>query len=216
VARGRRTAQRRTPKDWVYHPQGYSGIANALSNGVLNPTAVPLTISQNSRKVIVGGAAGADPGPGVDSLPRWSAIPEGSKTRVYAVQGTVLFSISDLAVGSFYQLGCRLVHAEQDPDTQQMLAPAGYSMMVGTVEMTLGDSANIGFLWERRRNDLTSSVAGVVSRAMFRIDIAWYSKRGLTLGNDRAIYLWLETIAGSNDMTFRSYVRVLMASPANL
>lgn len=200
----------------MYHPQAYSGIVLALSNGVLNPIAIPLTFSQNTRKLGVGGAPGILPAAGVDTTPRWSAIPEGSRQRVYAVQGTLLFSISDLGVGSFYQLGVRLAHFEQDPDTQQALAPAGYGMMVGTAEMTAGDCANIGFLKEWRRNDLTSNVTYVVSRAMFRIDIFWRSRRGITLGNDRALYLWLESIAGSNDMTVRSYVRVLMGAPANL
>jgi len=206
----------RTPKDWTYNTFAYDGTAFALSNGVLNPVALPLTIAQNTRKVPIGAAPGVIPGAGTANWQRGSAVPEGSRQRVYAVQGTLLFSISDLAVGSFYQLGVRLVHFEQDADTIQALAPAGYSMMVGTAELMCGDSANIGFLWERRRNDLTSSVAGVVSRAMFRMDISWRSRRGITLGNERALYLWLETIAGSNDMTVRPYVRVLMGAPANL
>lgn len=206
----------RTPKDWVYGQFGYDGTAGALSNGVLNPVALPLTVSQTARKMPMGGAPGVIPPTGISNWPRGSAVPEGSRQRIYAVQGTVLFSISDLAVGSFYQLGCRLVHFEQDADTMQGLAPAGYSMMVDTLGGTAADHANGGFLWERRRNDLTSSVAGVVSRAMFRVDVFWRSRRGLTLGNDRALFFWMETIAGSNDMTFRSYIRVLMGAPANL
>jgi len=215
VARASKSRARaqRTPKDWTYLEYGTGPYA--LSNGVLNPTAIPLTFSQNARKVAVGGdATGGIPGAG--QWHRWSTIPEGSRQRIYQVRGTILFSISDLAVGSFYQLGCRLVHAEQDPDTLQMLAAGGYSMMVNTNAMTCGDSANIGFLWERRRNDLTSSVAGVVSRAMFRVDVFWSSRRGLTLGNERALYMWIESIAGSNDMTFRPYLATLQAAPANL
>jgi len=214
VARSRsRTTTRRTPKDWTYLEYGTGPYA--LSNGVLNPTALPLTFSQNARKLAVGGdATGTIPGAG--QWHRWSTIPEGSLQRMYAVRGTLLFSISDLAVGSFYQLGVRLVHAEQDPTTLQMLAPGGYSMMVNTNDMTCGDSANIGFLWERRRNDLTSSVAGVVSRAMFRIDVNWQSRKGLTIGNDRALFMWIESIAGSNDMTVRPYLGIRQAAPANL
>jgi len=200
----------RTPKDWTYLEYGTGPYA--LSNGVLNPTAIPLTLSQNTRKFVYGGDAVSAP----TTTGRWSQIPEGSRQRVYQVRGTMLFSISDLAVGSFYQLGCRLVHAEQDPNTLQMLAPGGYSMMVSTNDMTCGDSANIGFLWERRRNDLTSAVAGVVSRAMFRVDVFWQSRRGLTLGNDRALYMWVESIAGGNDMTLRPYLATLMAAPSNL
>jgi len=213
VARPRKATTRRTPKDWTYLEYGTGPYA--LSNGVLNPTAIPLTFSQNARKLAVGGdATGTIPAAG--QWHRWSTIPEASHQRIYQVRGTMLFSISDLGVGSFYQLGCRLVHAEQDPDTLQMLAPGGYSMMVSTVAMTCGDSANIGFLWERRRNDLTSNVTYVVSRAMFRVDVFWSSRRGLSLGNDRALYMWLETIAGSNDMTVRPYLATLQAAPANL
>jgi len=207
-----RTRAVREKKDWVYNRSAYAVDPLFLQSGSVNALALPLTISQNARREIVFGAPGVEPNWGdIFQVQSGAAMPTESKQRVYTVEATVMVVPQDLATSTFFRLGVRLLHGVQDNLSGELSAEAGYSMWEDTTATgTIAEWANAGFLREWYEQEVFSTaIAGLVARAGFRYRYRWQSRRGITLGNDRALYLYLETDINSRDLSIFPRVRTL-------
>lgn len=203
----------RAKKDWVYTRAGYPVDPIFLQSGSANTFALPLTISQNARREIVFGTPGVEP-MWVDyyQVQSGAAMPEGSKLKVYAVEATLMVVPNDLAASTFFRLGTRLMHGVMDNASGELSIEGGYSMWEDTAATgTIAEWANAGFLREWYEQEIFStSFAGLIARAGFRYRYTWRSQRGITLGNDRAMYLYMETDINSRALSVFPRCRALV------
>lgn len=218
MARGRRSAPRvRIRKDWVYTNEGYSSGGASLQNDPTSAIAVPLTVSQNARQIIAHGSPGVEP-VWVDLTQYQSsaAVPETGNQVVYQVDGCVIITIQDWALGSFFRLGMRLLHQEQDPGSGDMLSHPGYSMWEGITPWDINMVANEGYLREWYKAEVwTGSAGGLIARTAFVYPIRWRSRRGLRLAPNRALYLYMETAVNSRGLNVWPRLRTRMAAGAS-
>jgi len=209
-----RSSGPRVRKDWVYTDGAYGGPTElwTLNAGLAGALAFPLTLSQNSRKLDQAGPLGAA-APAAERV-SWAGIPEGGQQRVYAVDGQVLISAGTWNVGSALQLGWRLKVFEQDPFDNTALTAPFYSMFVDNLPagVSVATTANEGFLREGFMN--LANIAGTVvtTTSAWVLRIRWRSKTGIRLANNNALFLYLESAAGSITVRGNNRMRVLMAS----
>jgi len=215
--RSGRSGRRSTPKDWVYQQQAYGVDTIFLGPGSVNAIALPLTVSQNARRHITSGSISTEPNWASQFVVQsGAAMPEGSKQRVFAVDGWVAIVPQDLAAGTAFTFGMRLLHQDQYPVDGEMITDAGYSMFEDTTPNVIAQYANAGFLREWWRHEVFSTaIAGLVNKASFNMRVQWRSRRGLTLGNDRALYLYMESHPGSRELTIWTRMRCLMGADAS-
>lgn len=205
----------RVKKDWIYNAQSYSTEVYSLAAGLGSAIALPLTVSQNARRAILYGSPGVEPTwTDAYQVQAGAALPEGGRQRVYGVDFWCSATPTDLAAGSIFGLGIRLVHFEQDNPTGAALIPVEYSMWEDGAGSVPTQWANSGFLKEMRDFQLFSTaIAGLVNRSAFTYRMRWRSRRGLTLGNERGLYIYMETVPGSRSLLIRPFARTLMAAP---
>jgi len=221
VARSNRrrgaSRSRQSRKDWVYLQQSYGVDSVFLAPGSVGAVALPLTISQNARRHITFGTISTEPvWADQFQVQSGASMPEGSKQRVYAVEADLMVIPNDLTAGSFFRFGWRLLHGEMYNLTGELNIDAGYSMFEDTsANSTVAMYANAGFLKENRDAQyFSTAVAGLVNRAAFNYSIRWSNPRGITLGNDRAMFLWLETSAVSRELSVFAFCRTLCEAPS--
>lgn len=200
----------RVTKDWVYTDAAYSSNSWTLNAGLAGALAFPVTISQNSRKLIQAGPLQANPL--AAEIMSWAGIPEGGAQRIYAVDGSILVSAATWNVGSALQFGWRLKVFEQDPLDNTALTAPFYSMFVDNLPagVDVATSANEGYLKEHYVN--ISNIAGTVvtTTSAWVFPIRWRSQKGITIGNNRALFLYLEAAGGSITVRGINRVRALM------
>jgi len=208
-----RTRAVREKKDWVYNRSAYAVDPLFLQSGSVNALALPLTISQNARREIVFGSPGIEPTwADIFQVQSGAAMPTESKQRIYAMEATLMVVPNDLAASTFFRMGTRLLHGVMDNQSGELSAEGGYSMWEDTAATgTIAEWANAGFLREWYEQEVFSTAfAGLIARAGFRYRYRWQSRRGITLGNDRALYLYMETDINSRALSVFSRVRTLM------
>lgn len=207
MTRGRKP---RVVKDWVYTGAAYSGLNWTLTAGIAGALAFPLTYSQNARKLAVHGPLNALPG--VGNLESWAAIPEGGAQRIFAVDGGIYVDANTWNVGSSFKVGWRLKVFEQDPLDGTALTAPFYSMYTDNTPngVTIATSANEGYLREKHWS--VANVAGTVvtTTSSWYVPIRWRSQRGITLGNNTALFLYLESATGSITLRGHNRMRTLM------
>lgn len=202
-------------KDWVYNEETYAA-PFALGAGQANAQAWPLVYSQNARRVVVWGEQGVEP----DWLDyaqyqSGSASPELSRQRVYAVQGIVHITPQTWALGSAFVLGMRLLHYDMVPSSGRMAAAPDYTMFNpgGAPPVTAAQFANEGYLKEWRMQEYVPAVAGIITRGRWTLPIFWQSRKGISLGNGRGLFMYFETADGSVQVNPVMYLRTLMKAP---
>lgn len=212
-ARGGRSF--RVAKDWTY-AFDVQGTTYTLEDGLAAAQAIPLTYSQNSLGVITLNTPGTEPTWNDPSqFQSGAALPAASRQRVYAVEGWLRIAPTTWNAGSEFALGLRLTHWDQDPTSGNALPPGpAYSMWTNAgLPATVAQASNSGYLKEWRMAELVSATAGVVTRGQWAKHIFWQSRRGLPLGNARALYMYMETAAGSVDLRVSYFLRCLMKAP---
>jgi len=208
-----RGASKRVPKDYVYNTETYA-VTYALEATPEFAQALPLTYAQNTVRQITQGLPGVEPNwIGVFEVQSGAATPTLSKQRVYGVQGWMRVSPTTWNVGSEYNLIFRLLHGEQDTENAALIIGTGYSGIINTLDMDAAQCANAGFLKEWRMAELVTNTVGVVTRGQWMVPINWRSRKGIQLGNDRALFMYMESGAGSVDLRITPYLRTLMKAP---
>jgi len=212
TASGGRRRAFRMPKDWVYSTEAYSP-AYTLTAGFATAQAIPLVYSQNTTRYIMWGTA-AEPAWGNRlQLQSGAAFPDHSKQKVYAADCWLEIAPVTFTAGQEFAFGARLLHNDMDVNTAQMVVQTGYSMWSNTADLDAAQAANAGYLKEMRMSELVPSVAGLVNRGRWMKRFFWSSQRGITLGNDRGLFLFMESLTGSVVLRVRLYCRTLMAAP---
>jgi len=207
----------RPKRDWVYTNQAYHVDPLLLQPGAATGIAVPMTISQNARRQVVYGPRGVEPVWTDDlQVQHGHALPEGSRQRIYAFEMNLMVFPNDLATNSFYRLGMRLLHGEQDSESGSLLTQPNYSMWEEPGVENIAEWANAGFLREWYDFQyVATSTFGLISRQSANYRLRWTSRKGLTIANDRALYLYLETDFGSRELSLWFRGRVLMSAGAD-
>lgn len=215
MARSRRSAPRvRIKKDWVYTNEGYSSGGASLQNDPSSAIAIPLTVSQNARQIIAHGTPGNEPiWADLTQYQSSAAVPETGNQVVYAVDGYVICQAQDWALATFFRLGMRLMHGEQDPGSGDLVTTAAFSMWEGISPWDINMVANIGFLREWYKAETwQGAVGGLVTRTAYVYPIRWRSRRGLRLAPDRALYLYMETATNSRGLDVWPRLRTRMGA----
>lgn len=205
----------KTKKDWVYTRQGYSIDPWDLQSDSTNSVAIPLTISQNARREIAFGAPGIEPSwVDINQVQSGAAFPEGANNRIYAVDGYVLIAAQDWAISTFFRLGMRLMHGVMGNFDGQLSIEAGYSMWEGTTPESIEQWANAGYLkeWYKAETWSGGGTTGLVTRTAFVYPIRWRSRAGVRLGNDRALWLYMETDINSRALIVFPRLRTLVGT----
>lgn len=217
MARSRRRMVRpRVKRDWVYTNQGYSIDPGYVEYGSVNALAIPLTYSQNARRQIAFGQVGIEPTwADYDQVQSGAAFPEGAGQRIYAVDGYIIVRPNDWALATFFRLGMRLMHGVMSNFDGLLSVEAGYSMWEGTTPETINQWANAGFLREwYKSEEWQGQAGGLVSRNSFVYPVRWRSRRGVRLGNDRAMWLYLESDFNSRALSVWPRLRTLVSVTA--
>lgn len=206
----------RVKKDWVYTNDGYAIDPMSLQAGSDNAVAIGLTISQNARREMAYGSPGVEPvWADYNQVQSGAAFPEGAGMRIYGVDVTLLVLPQDWLLSTFFRLGMRLMHQEQDNADGQMVVSNGYSMFEGVTPDTINQWANAGFMKEDyKAESWQGSVGGLVTRVHFVYKMRWRSRRGLRIANDRAVYLYLESDFNSRGLTIWKRCRTLVSVTA--
>jgi len=214
VARSRRARPVRIKRDWVYTNEGYSSGFVGMAADPSNAVAVPLTVSQNARQIIAHGSPGVEPvWADLTQYQSSAAVPETGNQVVYAVDGVIMVTPADWAISTFFRLGMRLLHYEQDPGSGDMLAHAGYSMFEGITPWDINMVANEGYLREWYKfEQWNGSAGGLVARTGFVYPVRWRSRRGLSLAPNRALYLYMESAVNSRSLNILTRLRVRMSA----
>lgn len=214
MARSRRSRNKfREKKDWVYNRGAYPVDPVFLQSGSVNALALPLTVSQNARREILFGSPSTEPvWTDYYQTQSGAALPADSKLRVYAMEATLMVVPNDLAASTFFRLGTRLLHGVMDNQSGELSAEGGYSMWEDTAATgTIAEWANAGFLREWYEQEIFSTAfGGLIARAGFRYRYFWRSTKGITLGNDRALYLYMETDINSRALSVFPRCRALV------
>lgn len=197
-------------KDWIYQEQSYSPGDVTLTAGPANSIAFPLTVAQNTRRYVYGGTPNILPA--FTAYRSWASLPEGSKMRVYAVEGQVRITPSTWNIGDAFTLGWRLMHGPQEASTGDLLVDLAYSMFA---RVTAADEhpsmwANAGFLKEDRLHIGNISGTAVTTSGVWAVRVRWSSSRGITIGNDRCLALYMESTLGSVTLRCNPYLRALV------
>ena len=189
----------------MYNPQTYVTGNISVPSGVAAAVAQPLTYSQNSQRQMHHQPSAAYT---TSDFMVGSAFPERGHQTVYAVEGIIQVEPSAWALGNFIRFGWRLAIMDMDPvDTSALIVPE-YSMYTSGTNVTIAQSANTGFLAEGR----LFRIAGDGERG-HQMMVRWSSSKGIRLGNDRALYLYMEGATDSVSLRVRPYVRTLMRAP---
>jgi len=136
VARSRRPARRRSaavlrrrPRlDWVYHDDSYSNNFVDIPSGIVGANFFTLVDSQNAMRFMRYGAVETP----VAAMPmlisgEWQR-PREAQLIMRAVEWYAYAAPSVWAIASVYGMGCRLMHAIQDPFTGLAGVPPAYSI----------------------------------------------------------------------------------------
>lgn len=200
--------------DWVYTNHGYHVDPLLLQPGAGVAIAIPMTYSQNTRRNIVFGPRGTEPVWTDDlQVQHGHALPDASRQRIYAWEGNIMIFPNDLTTGAFYRIGMRLLHGEQDSESSNLLTQPNYSMWEEPGVENLAEWANAGFLREWWDFQYVSTGSfGLISRQSANYRLRWKSNKGLSMANDRALFLYLETDFGSRELSVWTRCRTLMAS----
>lgn len=198
----------------MYTNQGYGIDPFLLQSDSSNAIAIPLTISTNARREIAFGAPGIEPTwTNYDQVQSGAAFPDAAKQRIYAVDGYVMITVNDWALATFFRLGMRLLHGVMTNFDGQLSIEAGYSMWEGTTPETINQWANAGFLREWYKAEAwQGAVGGLVSRTAYVYPIRWRSRKGISIGDDRALFLYFETDINSRDLAVFPRLRTLMGA----
>jgi len=212
VARNRRTRGGRSKPvktDWIYNDDSYSAPALEFAAGEANIIAFPLSYSDNARRIHLYGS-NLQPAEELDNYRGWYAIPEGSKQKCFEVDAFVRLDPATWTIGQSFTVCMRLAHFEQDPETGAALLVPDYSTgaqsdIAGNV--TPAAHANSGFLKEMRMSQANISGTAVSSRGNWELKMHWRSERGITLGNNRALFMLIESVFGSITLRARPWIR---------
>jgi len=206
----------RVKKDWVYTHQAYPVDNLSLAPSSVGAMAIPLTISQNARRELAFGSPGIEPvWADQNQVQSGAAFPEGGGLRVYAAECTLIVLPQDWALSTFFRLGIRLMHQVMTNFDGEMSIEAGYSMWEATTPESVNQWANAGFLREWYKAEFwTGSAGGLITRTHFVYNLRWRSQRGVRLGNDRALYLYLETDFNSRELSIWPRCRALVSNTA--
>jgi len=205
----------RVTKDWVYTRHGYLIDPYLLQSNSTNALAIPLTVSQNARRVITWGAPGIEPTwADADQVQSGAALPEGAQMRLYGVDGYIIMQPNDWAISTFFRVGVRLLHGVQSNFDGQLSIEAGYSMWEQTTPDDIQQWANAGFLreWYKAEQWSGAGTTGFAIRTQFVYPIRWRSNRGVKVGNDRALYLYMESDQNSREMIVWTRLRTLVGT----
>lgn len=215
MARSRRGRSRRqvasVRKDWIYLEGSYGSGDNTLNAGIANSVAFPLTVSQNTRRYVFGGAPNILPS--FSAYRSWASLPEGSKMRVYAVEGDIRVTPATWNVGDAFTMGWRLLHGPQEASSGDLLVDLAYSMFT---RLAVGDEhpsmwANAGFLKERRFSVANVAGTAVTTSGVWHLPIRWSAPQGITIGNDRCLAVYCESTLGSISLRLSPFLRALVA-----
>lgn len=204
----------RIRKDWVYTTEGYSSGSVSLQNDPTGAVAVPLTISQNARYIISHGTPGTEPiWTDLTQYQSSAAVPETGHQVIYAVDGYVIVTVQDWALATFFRLGMRLLHEEQDPSSGDLVTTGTYSMWEGITPEDVNMIANRGYLKEWYKAERwEGGLSGLVTRTSFVYPIRWRSRRGIRLMPNRALFLYMETSQNSRGLDVWTRLRTRMAA----
>jgi len=218
ASRGRARASRpKVRKDWTYVDATYSERTFNLSAGVITALTLPLTISQNARKLLSAGPLYTLPATGAGNAPTltsWAGIPEGGRQRCFGLDGGIVLRPNTWNVGNAMQVGMRIIVADQDPfDLSSFLTP-GYSMWVdsATTGESVATSANQGHFGEQFFIKDNLAGTAVTSSGSWWIPIKRKFPRGITLRDGTALFLYMESVSGSVTCNVRPRMRALMQS----
>ncbi len=208
MARSRRPAmkRKRVPKDWVTNPLTYVSANVSLASGIAGVAVQPLTFSQNAQRQVAFGSTSVAP-----ALGEWmhgAAFPERGNQQVFAVSGVIQVEPSSWALGNFIRFGWRLAVFDMDPVTAGAGLNTGYSMFAASAGTLAYQHANTGFLAEGRIYQGFGD--GDLGRQCV---VRWSSSRGIRIGADRALYLFMEADSSSVSLRVRPFVRTLMRVP---
>lgn len=204
----------RVRKDWVYSTESYASVY-AMETGPLGIQAIPLVYSQNAQRVRVFGTAAEPTWGNRLELQSGAVYPDHSKQRIYAVDGWIRLSPGEgWIVGAEFVMCFRLQHGEMDVNNGAMAVQTGFSTMVDTADMDAAQSANAGYLKEWRYAERVNTFQSVVPKGQWMKHVFWSSNRGVTLGNDRGLYMVMEMLTGSiTSMQVELHLRTLMRAP---
>lgn len=207
--RGMRSVKRKL--DWIYLENSYGSGDTTLAAGIAASIAFPLTVSQNTRRYVFGGTPNILPA--FTAYRSWASIPEGSKMRVYAVDGEIRLTPSTWNVGDSFTMGWRLMHGPQEASTGDLLVDLAYSMFTRLAAADEHPSmwANAGFLKEKRFSIANVSGTAVTASGVWHLPIRWRSSRGVTIGNDRCLAVYLESTLGSIQLRASPWLRALVS-----
>jgi len=207
----RRGFKPRMPKDWVYNELSYMSSTSTLNSGASNGIAFLLASSQSAKRVQLFGSQSVL---GVPSqIQSWASIPQGGTDRVYAVQGWAVITPNTWNIGDSFILSMRLLHGEQDDVGGGWLAPIGYSSWANSVGViTPAQFANGGYLKEKVFVQGNISGTAVTSSGLWSVPFLWTSKRGVRMGPNRGLFMYMETAVGSIALRMRCRFRTLMSA----
>jgi len=215
-ARRQSTARRgavRVAKDWVYSTESYSS-TYTLVGGPTNAQAIPLVYSQNTTRHQMYGNASEPTWGNRLQLQSGAAFPDHSKQRIYAIDGWMRMAPGeDWTPGAEFEVCVRYMHGEMDTSDALLSIQTGYSAISDTADLDAAQSANAGFLKEFRYAERVPTVAGIIARGQYMVRQPWRSMRGIQLGNDRGLFVYIEMSQGSIPMAFTLYHRTLMRAP---
>lgn len=211
----RMPARLRERRDWVYSEESY-GSTYTLTAGPDNAQAIPLVYSQNARRVIVYGQPLIEPTwANRLQVQSGAASPELSKQKIFAVTGWCRITPVNFQAGTGFHLGLRLMHADMAPESAIAALLNGYTMMpfVAGDARTAAQYANEGYLKEWRVAEAATAVNNIVQKGQWMYRIGWRSQRGVTLGNGRGLYMYMESSSGSLNINVQYWLRTSMRAP---
>lgn len=146
-------------------------------------------------------------GGGVPTMPR-AARAEGSRAKIIAVEGQMIYAPSVWALGSSFRMGMRFGMFEQDAASGAFLIDPAYSMWIttgGTPMLNPATWANDRQWQHERRWGMSFGDNGQVFNARFRFKVNRSLQPNFCYG------IFLESFAGSVNMTYQLWLRTLVA-----
>lgn len=209
--------KRRVPKDWVYVDGSYSERTTTLNPGPAGVITFPLSLSQSARKMLSAGPVEGGLVAGLGTMPfltSWAGVAEGGMQRIFAVDGCLMFRPNTWNIGNSLRLGWRLVVLDQDSFDLSGFTTPFYSMFVNNINngFNVATGANEGFLKEDFFEIANISGTAVTASGAWKLPIRWRSQRGIRLGDSRALYLYVESAAGSVVGTMLPRMRTLQSA----
>lgn len=219
MARSRRRSSAKTArKDWVYRPNlfaiaapynaidaagTYDIAVRGLTTGFATAQCLWLLDSANRRKTAPMMLSTAGGG-----IMAGSAMPEGKRTRVHAVEGMIYVEPSTWAVGNLMALGLRIGAYEQDPTSGLASVDADYTMWSAAINATKTSyyANDRGYnQWETRAFKSFGD-NGSIMIVRIRARLKYSLNAGYGLG------LWVEGESTGVNVRYQTWLRTLVSA----